>query len=70
MNIDNLGKNIKRIREKREIKQEELARAIGIKRENISLYESGKTKPTLKTIIKIANYLDTTIDYLLSDTNE
>ena len=70
MNIDNLGKNIKRIREKREIKQEELARAIGIKRENISLYESGKTKPTLKTIIKIANYLDTTIDYLLSDTND
>ena len=70
MNINNLGQNIKRIREKREIKQEVLAKAIGIIRENISLYETGKTIPTLKTMIKIAKYLDTTIDYLLSDTKD
>lgn len=70
MNINNLGKNIKRIRKKRDIKQEVLAKAIGIKRENISQYENNESVPKLKTLIKIASYLDTTIDYLLSDTNE
>lgn len=70
MKVENIGKNINKIREKRGIKQEILAKAVGIETSNISQYENGKTIPKLKTLIKIASYLDTTIDYLLSDTDD
>ena len=57
--------NIKKIRQKRKITQVELAQKINIKQETISAYESGKALPSCDTLIKIADYLNTSCDYLL-----
>lgn len=69
MNEKNIGKNIKKIRTERNIKQEYLAKKLNVSRPVISQYESGKTIPSLKTMIKLAEILQTTIDYLLTEHN-
>ena len=62
-------KNLKLIREKRGITQTKLASDLDIKQESISAYEKGKSFPTVDTLIKLADYLDTSIDYLLNRTD-
>lgn len=53
------------IREKRNITQVRLSIAAEVSQETISSYESGKTFPSAKTLIKLANFLNTSTDYLL-----
>ena len=57
--------NIKKLRIKRNITQVDLANKINVKQETISAYESGKALPSADALIKIANYLNTSCDYLL-----
>ncbi|QQS60111.1 helix-turn-helix transcriptional regulator [Candidatus Falkowbacteria bacterium] len=45
-----LGKNLKKIRVKTNITQEEVAKKLGVDRSFISNIENGKTNPTLSTI--------------------
>lgn len=58
-------KNLKIIRNKRNINQVRLAMEIGVTQETISAYESGKALPSADTLIKMAKLLHTNIDYLL-----
>ena len=55
----------KEIRIKRKITQVDLAKQINVKQETISAYESGKALPSADALIKIADYLNTSTDYLL-----
>ena len=55
----------KEIRVKRNITQVDLAKQIDVKQETISAYESGKAVPSAEALIKIADYLNTSTDYLL-----
>lgn len=55
----------KEIRIKRNITQVDLAKKIDVKQETISAYESGKALPSADALIKIADYLNTSTDYLL-----
>ena len=57
--------NIKTLRIKRNITQVDLAKKINVKQETISAYESGKAFPSADALIKIADYLNTSCDYLL-----
>jgi transcriptional regulator with XRE-family HTH domain len=57
--------NIKKLRLKRKITQVDLAKTINVKQETISAYESGKALPSADALIKIAEYLNTSTDYLL-----
>lgn len=57
--------NIKKIRIKRNITQVDLAKVINVKQETISAYESGKAQPSCEALVKIADYLNTSTDYLL-----
>lgn len=50
----NISKNIKQIRQKNNMTQEELAGALFVTRQTISNYETGKSNPDIDTIIKIA----------------
>ena len=50
----NISKNIKQIRIKNNMTQEELAEALFVTRQTISNYETGKSNPDVDTIIKIA----------------
>ena len=60
-----LGKNIKRIRERKEMSQGDVCRALGFDRAQMSNIESGKGNPTLATIEKIAQALDVAIEDLI-----
>lgn len=59
------GNRIKALRERRGIKQGQFADDIGITRQSMSNYESGKHSPDIDVIIKIADYFECSTDYLL-----
>lgn len=50
-------------------KSEELSKNTGISSGNISDWKSGRSKPGLNSLIKIADYFDCSVDYLLDRTN-
>ncbi len=61
---------IKELRKKRNITQIRLSIAAEVSQETISAYESGKAEPKMEKLIKIADFLNTTTDYLLGRTND
>lgn len=52
-----LGKNIKRIRRKQKLTQEQLAEKVNVTPKYIQYIESAKRTPSLKSLYKIANAL-------------
>ena len=62
---------LKKLRLERKVKQVQLARAIGLTQQAISLYENNLREPDLKTLTKIADFFGVSVDYLLgrTDTN-
>ena len=44
----------------------ELAEAIGIRQQTVSLYKNGETQPTPETLVKIAEFFSVSVDYLLT----
>ena len=61
---------IKDLREDKGIKQIEIAKYLNVSQTNYSKYELGKINIPINQLIKIAIYLNTSIDYLLGLTNE
>lgn len=66
MNIDRL----KEIREDKDLKQSEVANALGIKQQQYSEYEIGKRLIPINYLSKLADFYGTSIDYLLQRTDE
>ncbi len=56
---DAFSRNLRRIRTKRELSQEDLARLIEMHRTEISVLERGKREPRLQTLIKLSAALET-----------
>jgi transcriptional regulator with XRE-family HTH domain len=61
--------NLKKIREKRKITQIKLSVDLGVSQETISGYEIGKSFPSAKILIQLADMLNTSTDYLLGRTS-
>lgn len=59
------GERLKEMRERRGLSQTDLEQIAGISNMQISRYESGKSEPTPEVIVKLANGLNVTTDYLL-----
>ena len=59
---------IKELREDRDLRQSDLARATGIDQRTISNYETGKSNPDSYALIKLADFFDVSVDYLLGRT--
>ena len=51
------SETIKRIRQEKGMSQEEFARLLGTKKQNISRYESGEVSPMISTAAKMADKL-------------
>ncbi len=64
------GKRLKAMRELKQIKQGKFADKVGVSRQSIGNYEGGKQYPTIEIIIKMADCLDCSLDYLLGRTDE
>lgn len=50
--------------EEREVTQLQLAKAVGISGPTVSCYVYGRAVPSVRTLIKIADYFDVSTDYL------
>ena len=59
---------LQNLRENRDVKQVEVANAIGIAPSSYSNYEQGLHMPDYTVLIKLADYFDVTLDYLLDRT--
>lgn len=62
-----IGQRIRSSRLRRELTQEVLAELTNLSNQHISNIETGSTKLSLQTLVKIANVLDTSVDELLCD---
>lgn len=62
-------KNLKSLREDRDIKQKEIAQALNVSQNTYSQYETGVISLTAEVLIKLSDYYGVSIDYLLDRTN-
>ncbi|EAD2538970.1 XRE family transcriptional regulator [Listeria monocytogenes] len=58
-------RNIRSIREDNDITQQQMANLLNVSQNTYSQYETGKIEWTATTLIKIADYFDVSVDYLL-----
>lgn len=62
--------NIRNLREDNDKTQQELSDYLHIKQTTYSKYELGKINIPIEVFIKLANYYDVSVDYLLGRTNK
>jgi transcriptional regulator with XRE-family HTH domain len=67
MDYNLLGKRIRQERHKLNLTQEKIAESIDISDSYIGQIERGERSVTLDTLVRLANKLGVTIDYLLQD---
>ena len=70
MDLSPIGSRIKAARENKKITQEELAAMVDLSPTHISVIERGVKPPKLETLIRIANALGVSADFLLVDVVE
>jgi len=61
--------NLKQLRLEKGISQQKLANAIGSTQQSIYRYESGDYEPDIQTLSLLADFFDTSIDFLVGRTN-
>ncbi len=59
---------IRELREDRDLRQIDIAKATNIDQKTLSNYETGRTNPDSEAIIKLAEFFGVTCDYLLGVT--
>ena len=60
---------LKELRRKKGISQLKLAMDLGMNQNSISRYETGEREADYATLIRLADYFDVSIDYLLNRTD-
>jgi transcriptional regulator with XRE-family HTH domain len=64
------AEKLKGLRIAKDITQKDISEIFCISQSTIAMWETGKREPDYETIIKIANYFEVTIDYLLGNSDE
>ena len=62
-------KNLRSIREDKDIKQKQIAEYLNVSQNTYSQYETGVISITAEVLIKLADYYKVSVDYLLDRTN-
>lgn len=70
MKLDTIGKNIRKFRLARKLRQEDLAEKTDLTTNYIGMVERGEKIPSLETFIKILNALGVSSDMVLTDVLE
>ena len=60
-----IGIRLKELREKKNLKQEQVAEIFSVNRSVISLYECGMRQPSLDALVSFARFYKVSTDYLL-----
>ena len=61
---------LRELREDRDLLQKDIAKAIGLSQRNYSYYETEQSMLTADILRSLANFYNTSIDYLLYETDE
>ena len=62
-------KNLRAIREDKDIKQKDIAAYLNVSQNTYSQYETGVIPLTADVLIKLADYYNVSVDYLLDRTD-
>ena len=62
-------KNLKALRLSKKLSQQQLALRLNLSQQTIYKYENEITEPDIATLIKLADYFNTSVDYLIGNTN-
>jgi putative transcriptional regulator len=65
-----LENNLRVLRAKKDVTQEDLAEAIGVSRQTINAIELGKFNPSVVTALKLAAFFETTVEEIFYITGE
>lgn len=60
-----VGKNIRKLREQKQMTQEALSEALFVTRQTVSNYETGRSRPDVDMLVRIAEVLDTDVNTLI-----
>jgi transcriptional regulator with XRE-family HTH domain len=63
------GKRLKKLREERQLNQEDIAKITGGERSTIAKWETASSIPNAKTLDLLASYFNVSVDYLLGRTD-
>lgn len=58
-------KNLKKLRNKKGVSQREIAKAVMVSQQSINKYENHDVEPDIGTLIKMADYFNVSLDYLV-----
>ena len=67
MELESIGRNIRKFRQEKKLRQEDLAEKAGLSTNYIGDLERGVKVPSLETMIEIINALGVSADMILSD---
>lgn len=67
MDLNTIGKNIRKFRLDRKLRQEDLAERAGLSSNYIGMVERGEKIPSLETFINLVNALGVSADMVLAD---
>ncbi len=62
-------KNLKKLRLQAGISQQKLAEIIGTSQQSINKYENHNVEPDIDTLIDLANFFNTSVDFLIGNTD-
>ncbi|MBE6831186.1 MAG: helix-turn-helix transcriptional regulator [Ruminococcaceae bacterium] len=62
-----LEERLKKLRKSRCFTQQRISELLGIDRSSYSYYETGKTRPSIKMLIKLSCIYQVSIDYLVGN---
>ena len=61
-----LGKNLKTLRKKNNLTQEDLADSLAVSRQAVCMWERGERTPKISVLTKIAKTFEITIDHIVN----
>ena len=61
-------KNLKKLRNEMGISQRQLGEQIGVSQQSINKYDNHEIEPDIQTLIQMADYFETSVDYLVGHT--
>ena len=61
-------KNLKFLRKEKGISQKALGEVIGVSQQSINKYENYNIEPDIRTLIRLADYFNTSVDFLIGNT--
>lgn len=68
--MPSFGERLNQLRKSRDLKAEELADIVGVKRRIIFMYEKNESKPSFDVLIAFADYFNVSLDYLVGRSTE